>query len=55
MTDDVDVYDTVTITKIYDGEKGDPGAAGGDGKGGLSDQNIMCLFSGNSLCHNSAS
>ena len=36
LTDDVDVYDTVTITKIYDGEKGDPGAAGGDGKGGLS-------------------
>ena len=25
LTDDVDVYDTVTITKIYDGEKGDRG------------------------------
>lgn len=52
LTDDVDVYDTVTITKIYDGEKGDPGAAGGDGKGGLSvilgneTQSIACTANG---------
>ena len=33
LTDDSDVYDTVTITKIYDGAKGD---SGGSGPGGLS-------------------
>ena len=39
LTSDADVYDTITITKIYDGAKGDTGAAGdkGDtGTGGLS-------------------
>ena len=33
LTNDSDVYDTVTITKIYDGAKGD---SGGSGPGGLS-------------------
>lgn len=33
LTDDPDVYDAVTITKMYDGSKGDPGNAG---TGGLS-------------------
>lgn len=28
LTNDADVYDIVTITKIYDGVKGDPGVAG---------------------------
>ena len=55
VTDDADVYDTVTITKIYDGAKGDTGAAGdkGDtGTGGLSvilgneSQTIACTNSG---------
>lgn len=32
-TDDSDVYDTVSITKMYDGTQGDPGSAG---TGGLS-------------------
>ena len=36
VTNDADVYDTVTITKIYDGAKGDTGATGGTGSGGLS-------------------
>lgn len=36
VTNDTDVYDTVTITKIYDGAKGDTGATGGTGSGGLS-------------------
>lgn len=36
VTNDSDVYDTITITKMYDGAKGDPGAAGGTGSGGLS-------------------
>lgn len=55
VTDDADVYDTVTITKIYDGAKGDTGAAGdkGDtGTGGLSvilgneSQTIACTNGG---------
>ena len=52
-TDDPDVYDTVSITKIYDGAKGDPGAAGGDGQGGLSvilgneAQTVACNANGN--------
>ena len=36
VTDDADVYDTITITKIYDGAKGETGASGSDGTGGLS-------------------
>ena len=36
LTSDADVYDTVTITKIYDGTKGDPGTPGSSGSGGLS-------------------
>ena len=36
VTNDADVYDTITITKMYDGAKGDPGATGGTGSGGLS-------------------
>jgi hypothetical protein len=36
VTNDSDVYDTITITKMYDGAKGDPGAAGSSGSGGLS-------------------
>jgi hypothetical protein len=38
-TNDADVYDTITITKIYDGVKGDTGATGATGatgSGGLS-------------------
>ena len=37
-TDDADVYDTVSITKIYDGSKGDTGADGADGGFGADDQ-----------------
>lgn len=36
VTNDTDVYDTVTITKIYDGAKGEQGASGSAGTGGLS-------------------
>lgn len=39
VTSDSDVYDTVSITKMYDGVKGDPGAKGDpgtSGSGGLS-------------------
>lgn len=36
VTSDADVYDTITITKIYDGAKGDTGATGSAGSGGLS-------------------
>ena len=39
LTEDADVYDTVTITKIYDGAKGEDGSQGQpgqDGTGGLS-------------------
>ena len=36
VTSDADVYDTVTITKLYDGTKGDPGTPGSSGSGGLS-------------------
>lgn len=55
VTDDADVYDTVTITKIYDGAKGETGATGdkGDtGTGGLSvilgneSQTIACTNGG---------
>lgn len=49
LTNDSDVYDTVTITKIYDGAKGD---SGGSGPGGISvvisneAQNIACSSGG---------
>ena len=52
ITDDADVYDTVTITKIYDGAKGEQGASGSAGTGGLSvilgneAQTIACSASG---------
>ena len=55
VTDDADVYDTVTITKIYDGAKGDTGATGDKGHtgtGGLSvilgneSQTIACTNGG---------
>lgn len=54
-TDDADVYDTITITKIYDGAKGEtgsPGSDGADGTGGLSvilgneSQTIACTNGG---------
>lgn len=52
VTDDADVYDTVTITKMYDGAKGEQGASGSAGTGGLSvilgneAQTIACSASG---------
>lgn len=52
VTDDTDVYDTVTITKIYDGAKGEQGASGSAGTGGLSvilgneAQTIACTAAG---------
>lgn len=36
LTDDADVYDTISITKMYDGSKGSPGSPGAAGTGGLS-------------------
>lgn len=51
-TSDSDVYDTITITKIYDGAKGDKGATGSAGSGGLSvilgneTQTIACTSAG---------
>ena len=52
LTDDDDVYDTLTITKMYDGEKGATGAPGASGTGGLSvilgneAQSIACTNGG---------
>ncbi|MCW6662780.1 hypothetical protein NHG23_02625 [Aerococcaceae bacterium NML190073] len=55
VTSDSDVYDTVSITKMYDGTKGDPGtpgSTGAAGTGGLSvilgneTQAIACTASG---------
>lgn len=52
VTNDTDVYDTVTITKIYDGAKGEQGASGSAGTGGLSiilgneAQTIACTTGG---------
>lgn len=52
VTDDSDVYDTVTITKMYDGSKGEPGTPGSAGTGGLSiilgneAQTIACTSAG---------
>lgn len=52
VTDDSDVYDTITITKMYDGAKGEQGATGTAGSGGLSvilgneAQTIACTSAG---------
>ena len=49
VTSDADVYDTVTITKIYDGSKGDPGSAGPGGYSvvvGNESQVIACASGG---------
>ena len=52
VTTDSDVFDTVTITKIYDGAKGDKGATGSAGSGGISivlgneTQAIACTSAG---------
>lgn len=52
VTDDADVYDTITITKMYDGAKGEQGASGSVGTGGLSiilgneAQTIACTAAG---------
>lgn len=55
VTDDADVYDTVTITKMYDGSKGEPGGKGDPGTpgtGGLSvilgneTESIACTSAG---------
>lgn len=51
-TSDGDVYDTLTISKIYDGAKGDKGNPGSTGSGGLSvilgneTQTIACTTAG---------
>ena len=52
VTSDSDVFDTVTITKIYDGATGDKGATGSAGSGGISivlgneTQSIACTSAG---------
>lgn len=52
LTDDADVYDTISITKMYDGSKGSPGSPGAAGTGGLSiilgneAQTIACTSAG---------
>lgn len=52
ITSDSDVFDTVTIAKIYDGAKGDKGATGSAGSGGISivlgneTQSIACTSAG---------
>ena len=51
-TSDGDVYDTLTISKIYDGAKGDKGSPGSAGTGGLSvvlgneNQTLACTSDG---------
>lgn len=51
-TSDTDVFDTITISKIYDGAKGDKGSTGSTGSGGLSvvlgneTQAIACTSAG---------
>lgn len=52
VTFEVDIYDTITITKMYDGVKGDQGTPGTAGSGGLSiilgneSQTIACSETG---------
>lgn len=52
VTSDSDVYDTITITKMYDGAKGADGGKGATGSGGLSvilgneNQAIACTSTG---------
>lgn len=52
FTSEVDIYDTITITKMYDGVKGDQGNPGTAGSGGLSiilgneSQTIACSETG---------
>lgn len=51
-TSDTDVFDTISISKIYDGAKGDKGSTGSTGSGGLSvilgneTQTIACTSAG---------
>lgn len=49
VTDDVDVFDTISITKMYDGEQGRPGQAGSGGLSiilGNEAQTIACTTGG---------
>ncbi len=49
VTSDADVYDTITITKLYDGSQGDPGPAGPGGYSvvvGNESQVIACTSGG---------
>ena len=52
VTSDSDVYDTITITKMYDGAKGADGGKGDSGTGGLSvilgneNQTLACTSAG---------
>lgn len=52
ITSDSDVYDTITISKIYDGAKGETGKPGASGSGGISvvlgneTQAIVCTAEG---------
>lgn len=49
VTDDVDVFDTISITKMYDGEQGQPGQAGSGGLSiilGNEAQTIACTTEG---------
>lgn len=49
VTDDVDVFDTISITKMYDGEQGQPGQAGSGGLSiilGNEAQTIACTTGG---------
>ena len=49
VTDDADVFDTISITKMYDGEQGQPGQAGAGGLSvilGNEAQNIACTTGG---------
>lgn len=49
VTDDTDVFDTISITKMYDGEQGKPGESGSGGLSvilGNEAQNIACTSGG---------
>lgn len=49
VTDDADVFDTISITKMYDGEQGKPGESGSGGLSiilGNEAQNIACTSAG---------